>query len=177
MAISIRFKASNGHYLCAEAGGGREVIANRVEQGPWETFTAETSDTSNGPLMSGQRVALRTANGQYVCAEGGGGGQLVANRATVGPWETFTIVHADLSMGEIVSGQGVILRTANGQFLCAEGGGGREVLTDRTSIGAWETFMVEVESPPAVEAAQAAPEMVQPTAEMIPPVPPATPGQ
>ncbi len=126
-----------------------------------------------------ERAARRAPHREWAVRlrRGGGGGQLVANRATVGPWETFTIVHADLSMGEIASGQGVILRTANGQFLCAEGGGGREVLTDRTSIGAWETFMVEVESPPAVEAAQAAPEMVQPTAEMIPPAPPAPPGQ
>lgn len=157
MATTIRLKASNGQYLCAEAGGGREIVANRTEQGPWETFSAEPVDQSGGPLSSGQRIALRTANGQYLCAEEGGGRELIANRTAVGPWETFTIVHADLSAGEITSGQTVILRTANGQFLCAEGGGGREVLADRPSFGPWETFTVEVDAPPAPQAEPAPP--------------------
>lgn len=153
MAHTLRLRASNGQYLCAEGGGGRELVANRVEQGPWETFTIDAIEPSDGPLISGQRVAVRTASGQYLCAEGGGGAELIANRTAIGPWETFTIVHANLSVGEITSGQGVILRTANGQFLCAEGGGGREVTADRASIGPWETFTVEIESPTPAEPA------------------------
>jgi hypothetical protein len=148
MAITMRFRTTNGQYICAEAGGGREVTANRVAAGPWETFTLEQVDQQGGPLMSGQRIALRTENGHYVCAENGGGQELVANRTSVGPWETFTIVHADLSGGEIGDNQDVILRTANGQYCCAEGGGGREFLADRTSIGPWETFRVEVMASP-----------------------------
>jgi hypothetical protein len=38
-----------------------------------------------------QRTAFRTANGSYLCAEGGGVGWIVANRPGVGPWETFLI--------------------------------------------------------------------------------------
>lgn len=161
MAIRVSLRTDNGHYLCAETGGGREMIANRTAVGPWETFTVERLDQTGALLMSGDRVALRTANGQYLCAENGGGGEVVANRTTMGPWETFTIVHADLSGGEISSGQGVLLRTANGQFLCAEGGGGREVTADRAAIGPWETFTAEIQ----IETLPEAPP------ETVPPVP------
>ena len=159
MAITIRFRATNGQYLCAEGGGGREVQVNRVSAGPWETFTLEQIGPPGGALMSGQRIALRTENGQYLCAEGGGDGEIVANRTAVGPWETFTIAHADLSYGEITTGQAVILRTDNGRFIRALGGGGREVAADGTTIDSWETFGVEVESsleaPPSTEATPA----------------------
>ncbi len=158
MGITIRLRATNGQYLCAEAGGGREVMANRVSAGPWETFTLEQIGPPGGALMSGQRIALRTENGHFLCAEGGGDGELVANRTAVGPWETFTIAHADLSYGEITSGQAVILRTDNGRFVRALGGGGREVAADGTTIDSWETFGIEVEeSPDAAPAPEAAP--------------------
>jgi hypothetical protein len=35
----LALQASNGMYVCAEDGGGREVVANRTAIGPWETFT------------------------------------------------------------------------------------------------------------------------------------------
>ncbi len=47
------------------------------------------------------KVALRANNGKYVCAEGGGGGTLVANRTAIGPWETFTLIEGETS-GQIV---------------------------------------------------------------------------
>jgi hypothetical protein len=34
------------------------------------------------------KISLRASNGQYVCAEGGGGQVVVANRGAIGPWET-----------------------------------------------------------------------------------------
>lgn len=148
MGIAIRFRADNGQYLCAEAGGGREVLANRLSAGPWETFAVEQIGPPGGALMSGQRIALRTENGSYLCAEGGGDGEVVANRTAVGPWETFTIAHADLSYGEILSGQAVILRADGGKLVRALGGGGRELAADGTTIENWEIFGVEVESSP-----------------------------
>jgi hypothetical protein len=42
--------------------------------------------------LDGNSVALRTSNGQHVCAEGGGGRELVANRSVVGEWERFRII-------------------------------------------------------------------------------------
>jgi hypothetical protein len=168
MTITIRFRTTNGQYFCAEAGGGREMTANRVSAGPWETFSVEQLDQPGGPLLSGQRIALRTENGHYVCAENGGGQELIANRTSVGPWETFTIVHADLSGGEIGDNQDVILRVAGGQYCCAEGGGGREILADRSAIGPWETFRVEVQATPDAPPADA-----PPTDAPAPPPPPA----
>ena len=35
------------------------------------------------------KVAFRAFNNRFVSAEGGGGGQLIANREVIGPWETF----------------------------------------------------------------------------------------
>ena len=80
----IHLRANNGQYVCAEGGGGREVVANRDARGPWETFTVER-------VRSGDNIALRANNGQYVCAEGGGGREVVANRNARGPWETFEL--------------------------------------------------------------------------------------
>lgn len=37
----IALKTNDGHYLCAEAGGGGDVNATREGAGPWETFTVE----------------------------------------------------------------------------------------------------------------------------------------
>ena len=84
-----------------------------------------------GPLVS-RSIALRASNGQYVCAEGGGGGVVVANRNAIGAWETFRLF--DLGNGNVA------LRASNGQYVCAEGGGGGAVVANRNAIGAWETF-------------------------------------
>ena len=37
----IHLRANNGQYVCAEGGGGREVVANRDKAQEWETFTVE----------------------------------------------------------------------------------------------------------------------------------------
>jgi len=39
--------------------------------------------------LGGGNISLQASNGQYVCAENGGGRELVASRGAVGPWETF----------------------------------------------------------------------------------------
>ena len=81
---------------------------------------------------SGTSIALKAYNGQYVVAEGGGGGLVYANRNAAGAWETFELV----DMGN----NRVALRAYNGQYLVAEGGGGGPVYANRSGIGAWETF-------------------------------------
>jgi hypothetical protein len=176
------FKTDNGHYLCAEGCGGREVVANRPGFGDWEIFHMKWLPNGN--------VAAQAFNGQFLCAEGGGGREVVANRDAIGPWETLgwkpsTVFGADqvdpegwlveweraflLPEPDYGSGFGsvhdsgepnywgegpsgppfekVSMRAANGQFLCAEGGGGREVVANRDAIGPWETFSV-VTPPP-----------------------------
>jgi hypothetical protein len=82
------------------------------------------------PISNG--IALRAYNGQYVCAEGGGGGVLVANRDWAYQWETFEPV--DLGNNKIA------LRAYNGQYVCAEGGGGGVLVANRDWAYQWETF-------------------------------------
>jgi hypothetical protein len=37
----ISLRASNGMFVCAEGGGGREIVVNRPEAGEWEKFYYE----------------------------------------------------------------------------------------------------------------------------------------
>jgi hypothetical protein len=128
----------NLSYVCAEGGGGRELVANRTAKGPWEIFRFQWL-SENG--LQGT-VALIAANGQFVCAENGGGRELVANRNTVGPWETFRYVWWPAPDDR--SADKISLQTADGSYVCAENGGGRELVANRPGVGAWEKFMIEV---------------------------------
>ena len=42
-------------------------------------------------IQYGLSIALRTANGHVICAEGGGGNEVNATRETIGKWETFLV--------------------------------------------------------------------------------------
>lgn len=80
----------NGRYVCAEAGGGREVRADRVRAGEWEELTLVRAD-GDGPIRNGDAVALRASDGHYLSAVEGGGREVVARGHEPGPWERFTI--------------------------------------------------------------------------------------
>src|SRR3712207_9519186 len=111
----IILRAHNGQYVCAEGGGGDDVVANRDKIGPWETFTLELIDKH---FRDESRIALRADNGSYVCAEGGGGSEVVANRADRGPWETFTAERASgSSRRPFRTGDSIALRTLNGSYV------------------------------------------------------------
>lgn len=97
--------------------------------------TVHSAVISAAPFQCpGNQVALRTINGYYVVAEGGGGGEVRADRLQIGAWERFT-VH-DL-------GGTIALQAHNGSFVVAEGGGGGAVNANRPWIGDWEKFRVE----------------------------------
>ena len=85
--------------------------------------------------MNTNKIALQTNNGQYVCAENGGGSNLVANRDWVLAWETFRRID--------LGNNAVALQAANGQYVCAENGGGSNLVANRDWILAWETFGIE----------------------------------
>lgn len=85
-------------------------------------------------------AALRSYNGSYVAAEGGGGGVVNANRPRPLEWETYNII--DLNGGDLVSGDYVNIQTWSGHYLCAEWGGGYELNATRTAAREWETFQV-----------------------------------
>ncbi len=88
----IALKASNGMYVCADGNRGDwwPLYADRTARGPWETFLVENVD-GYPEIHSGSRIALKAANKKYVCAEGGGGNGLNANRDSAREWETFVI--------------------------------------------------------------------------------------
>jgi hypothetical protein len=83
-------------------------------------------------VLSTNTISIQAPKGQYVSAQGGGGGQLYANQGAVGGFETFGVV--DLGGGQIA------LQAANRQLVSAAGGGGGIVTVDRNAIGDWETF-------------------------------------
>ncbi|MDQ6617526.1 MAG: thiol-activated cytolysin family protein [Actinomycetota bacterium] len=78
---------------------------------------------------------LRTYNGYYLCAEGGGGREVNATRTAAGSWETF-------DLESTVAGTST-LKANNGQYVCAEGGGGSAVNANRTVAQVWESFVLE----------------------------------
>lgn len=78
------------------------------------------------------QVTLQAANGQYVCAEGGGSQSLAANKGAVGEWEKFTLIER---------GNGVIaLQAVNRCYVTAVGGGGGELHSRVKIIDIWESF-------------------------------------
>lgn len=152
------FRTDNGSYVCAEGGGGGEVVADRPAVGKWELFTVVRLRpvsrpwyrTIFGGRLPNAYVAIRAANGQYLCAEGGGsvdgeGGEVVADRNNIGRWETFKMEWTT-PPGDTEYGATFTLMTELFSYVCAEGGGGGPVVANRSEPGPWETFLT-VEPP------------------------------
>jgi hypothetical protein len=77
-------------------------------------------------------ITLRAYNKQYVCAEGGGDRELVANREFAKEWEIFELIHLEENK--------VALKACNNMFVRAEGGGGGKLKPDRSWIKKHEAF-------------------------------------
>src|SRR5262249_31205564 len=147
----IVLRTSNGtNLVVAEGGGGGGVRADRTGGGPgsWEVFDITT--LGGGPILSGDKVSLRTADGRhylqaagahYLQAAGGGGAQLRATADSVGAFETFTIEKA--GGGVIRAGDAVSLRAGDSSwYVSAESGGGGNTTVSATARGAFETFTI-----------------------------------
>ena len=152
----IVLRTSNGvNFVVAENGGGGGVRADRSASGPgsWEVF--DIVDLAGGPLISGDRVALATADGaHYLQAVGGGGGQLRASSDSIGAVETFTIEKP--GGGVIHHGDAVSLRAGGSTwYVSAESGGGANVSVTGTARGAFETFTLLFTTPHSVAASAA----------------------
>jgi pimeloyl-ACP methyl ester carboxylesterase len=117
----VAFRTRDGHVLCAELGGGREVNASRTVPLEWETFEV---------WYVGPNVMLRSHLGFFVSAQGSG--SLVASARNGGELERFRIEDAGLGR--------VALRAHDGRFVSAEGGGGGAVLVTARTIGENESF-------------------------------------
>jgi hypothetical protein len=77
-------------------------------------------------------ITFRASNGQYVCAEEGGGHEVNANRDAAGPWETFK---------RLPQPDGTFAyQSDKGYYLTAENGGGGALLCNRQVIGPSECW-------------------------------------
>jgi hypothetical protein len=134
MAIErAAIRTADGSYVCAENAGDGPLVANRPAIGPWEIF--------DFAWVSDDAVAFRAVNGKYVTLlnDFPFWGGLFPAATEVGERETFGVLwHGD----DRVTFQGF-----TGSFVCAEGGGGGEVVVNRPAIGEWEKFQLEM--PPA----------------------------
>lgn len=124
-------QVDSGYYVCAENGGGGDLIANRLSPSKWETFKLIRLD--------GGLVAIQTHSGHYLCAEHGGGSLVVANRKEINKWEKFKIIE----VGE----NKIAIQVNSGQYWCAENGGNSYIYANRTWINLWETFKIEYVDP------------------------------
>ncbi|MBK8227031.1 MAG: hypothetical protein IPK70_07625 [Flavobacteriales bacterium] len=100
-----------------------------------QSNTPADAAEASAPKLN-EMVALRAANGQYICADQAEGvaryGALMANRSSIGAWEQFELVPMD-------SGR-FALRASNGKHVCFEREGLRQAVADRDSIGEKETI-------------------------------------
>lgn len=144
--IRVVLRAADGaHYLVAEGGGGGGMRADRSASGPgsWEVFGATA--LGGGPLISGDRVSLATADGaHFVQAANGGGGPLRATGQAVGAFETFVIEKP--GGGVIHHGDAVAMR-AGSWYVVADAGGGAGASANSAARGAWETFTLLFATP------------------------------
>ena len=92
-------------------------------------------------LRNGSRIHLQAWTGEFVRAEHGGGGRVIANRLQPAGQETF-VVERD-APGCVRSGDAVFLRTSSRYFLRAVDGGGGLVDAVSTRPGEWESFRIE----------------------------------
>ena len=105
MSSTVSIQAHAGQFL--RVGDDRRVAATAPSSSDAETFVRVD--------LGGRKVALQSAKGAYVGLDLKSGG-LFADRAAVGPDETFTL--EDGPAGKQA------LRASNGKYVCAEGGGG-----------------------------------------------------
>ncbi len=88
------------------------------------------------------RVQIKTGDGHFLTAEGGGGSAVHADRRQPGEWETFVMAASD--GGPVLDGDRVTLRTSDARHYLQASLGGGDLLTAAGTIeGSWETFVVE----------------------------------
>jgi hypothetical protein len=105
-ADRVAFKTHHGFYCAAEPDF--TVNCNRAEAQEWELWWPERSGTGYG---------FRSTWQKFLVAEGGGGGELKADRAALGPWETFTVRNGSPAPGPIDGGATGRLRLEGNQFV------------------------------------------------------------
>jgi GH25 family lysozyme M1 (1,4-beta-N-acetylmuramidase) len=125
----------NQFTLWQYAGGNNSVPGNYDADAFNGDYTELTRLAGGRPAAAAPFGLSARANNRYVTAENAGSRPLIANRGSIGNWETFDPVDA---------GDGYIaLRAhANGRYVTAESAGAQPLIANRTAIGAWEKFKI-----------------------------------
>ncbi len=134
MGVFVNIRASNGQFFCAEGGGGREVVANRPVASTWETFELDGGTGPGGEPKPGDTVTLRSQDGRYVQSDLAHGSRLQAAAPVAQTWEKFKVEEVQQGAGVHFDGP-IALKNSEGHYVCAEGGGGREVIANRPARG------------------------------------------
>ncbi len=89
------------------------------------------------PVVPPTRVVglLSGINTRLVTAEAGGASALIANRTSLGLWETFDVIPVGTT-------QVAFRAHANGRYVCADRAGAAALIANRTAVGLWETFTI-----------------------------------
>jgi len=126
----------NGRFVSAIDGGGGAVDAHGMGQGEWETLFFV--DINRGRLMSGDAVYIKTMDGSYFQANGGG---LNGNASDTNSTRTRFRVYKD-GGGEVGPDSTVRIRAYDNRWVVAENGGGGAVNANRNHAQSWERFVV-----------------------------------
>lgn len=129
--FNIALIASNGKYVCAEDNGNKALIADRDALASWETFSIiilpRVSQSGN------KLVALKAVNQKYVSANGEN--SLIASSSDIGENEIFELIESNGKFALIAS---------NKKYICNQDDGARALSADRSKLGAWELFQIEI---------------------------------
>lgn len=90
-----------------------------------------------GGSFAGEIVSFKTSDHRYLVAEGGGGGEVNANRIEIGAWEKFNVVH--LTGSNFSHGSRICIQASSGHFLSADN---YDLVANRPYCLSWEEFEV-----------------------------------
>lgn len=96
--VALQLYYSQAYYVSAVSGGGGPVTADATSIGPYERFTIRklAGLYFDGPIANGDNIALQSASGYYLHADGYGGGSTIsATGASAGAYETFNYTKVD----------------------------------------------------------------------------------
>ena len=122
--IATMRSLSSNQFACADNYNGMRLAADRAVASTWEMF--EQKDLGDG------NIALIALMGyKYVSAGAGGNSQLIADKETVGPSETFRLVSNS-------DGTKSLQCAANGKYVSVNAA--KAMFASATSIGTAEKF-------------------------------------
>lgn len=114
---------NDGHFLCAEKGGGGNLVANRESVATWETFRIVA--------LNSNKIALKTYNNHYLSLSAKSR-NLDAMLDTIEGRSQFELFELE--------GNKIALKAANNLFVCAEGGGENEIRARSEFVNPYEVF-------------------------------------